>query len=72
MEFLLAHHHAVMLREHVIQALLPLYIARTGTFLIDHAASDPATLDAALESLCQDFERFKPRIIERWTKPAVR
>jgi hypothetical protein len=71
-EFLLAHHHAVMLREHVVQALLPLYVARTGSFLAEHAGGDATALDGALDALCHDFERFKPRIIERWTSPAVR
>jgi hypothetical protein len=71
-EFLLAHHHAVMLREHVLQALLPLYVARTGTFLIEHAESRPDALEAALEALCQDFERCKPRIVQRWARPAAR
>jgi hypothetical protein len=72
MEFLLAHHHVVMRREHIIQALLPLYIARTGTFLIEHGTNGPALLDAELELLCRHFEHFKPRIVERWAQPAER
>jgi len=69
-EFLLAHHHGVMLREHIVQALMPLYIARAGTFLAEHAADPPAEVEAALETLCTHFERITPRIIESWTQPA--
>lgn len=71
-EFLLAHHQAVMLREHVVQALLPLYLARVGTFLLDNAASSPDALEAALESVCQAFERVKPRLVEQWAHTDVR
>lgn len=71
-EFLLAHYHAVMLREHTVQALMPIYIARTGTFLAEHTPSPPESVVAALDALCADFERIKPRVIDRWAQPAVR
>jgi hypothetical protein len=71
-EFLLAHYHAVMLREHTVQALMPLYLARTGTFLAEHATSPPEAVVTALDGLCADFERIKPRVIDRWAQPAVR
>lgn len=71
-ECLLAHHHNIILREHTVQALLPLYLARTGTFLREHAASPPGDLETALQELCEEFEKIKPRIIDRWTKPALR
>ena len=71
-QFLLAHYHAVMLREHTVQALMPLYIARTGTFVAEHASSPPEAVAGALDALCADFERIKPKVIDRWAQPAVR
>ena len=71
-EFLLAHRHYVILLDHVVQALLPLYLARAGTFLLDHATSPSGDVDAAVESLCERFELIRPRIVERWSQPAVR
>ena len=71
-EFLLAFHHNLILREHTIQALLPLYMARIGTFLIEHAEAGADDVDAAVESLCLEFERVKPRTVERWLEPAKR
>lgn len=65
-EFLIAYHHRVMLPEHVVQALLPLYIARTGTFLLEHANSSPAATEAAIQELCESFQQVRPRVIERW------
>ena len=71
-DFLLAHHHHVILRESTVQALLPLYLARTGTFLLEHAASSPADTASAAQRLCGQFEQIKPRIVDRWAQPAVR
>jgi hypothetical protein len=67
-EFVLAYHRAVMTREHVTQTLLPLYLGRTAAFLLQHAASGPATVDAALEALCLAFERAKPPAAAQWKK----
>jgi hypothetical protein len=67
-EFLLAYHRAVMTREHVTQTLLPLYLGRTAAFLVEHASSGPATVEAALESLCLAFERAKPSAAAQWKK----
>ena len=67
-EFVLAYHRAVMTREHVTRTLLPLYLGRTAAFLREHASSGPATVDAALESLCLAFERAKPSAAARWKK----
>ena len=67
-EFVLAHHRAVMTREHVTQVLLPLYLGRTAAFLLEHAASSAATVDDALESLCLAFERAKPLAAAQWKK----
>jgi hypothetical protein len=68
-EFLLAYHRAVMTREHVMQTLLPLYLGRTASFLMEHAASDTAAVDAAFESVCLAFERAKPAAAAQWKKP---
>jgi hypothetical protein len=71
-DFLLAYHHNVMRRDHIAQALLSLYMARTGTFLCEHATNTPDALEAARESLCGDFKQIKTQLVERWSEPAVR
>jgi len=65
-EFLVAHHRGVMRRDHITQALIPLYLGRTGSFLTQWADRSPAEVDAALESLGLQFERSKPWLVERW------
>lgn len=71
-QFLAAHHDGVMKREHITQALLPLYLGRTGAFIHAHAGGDTAAIDTALESLCAAFERAKPYLVERWTGSSPR
>ena len=71
-QFMAAHHDAVILREHITQALLPLYLARAGAFVLEHAHADTTSIEAALESLCLQFERAKPYLGERWVQTRQR
>lgn len=67
-EFLLAYHQAVMTREHVTQTLLPLYLGRTASFLLQHGTSGAAVVQDALEALGQAFEQAKPQAAAKWKK----
>lgn len=71
-EFLVAYHQGVMRRDHVVQALMPLYLGRVGSFLVQHASEEEAAVDTALEALCREFERSKPAMVERWTPTSPR
>ncbi|MGB9423423.1 MAG: hypothetical protein WBQ61_06505 [Candidatus Acidiferrum sp.] len=65
-DFAAAYHHAVINRDHVIQALAPLYRGMTHSFLLEHADSSPAEIEAANEMLCSEFELQKPYLRDRW------
>lgn len=71
-DFLVAYHEGVMRRDHIAQALLPLYLARIGAFLLEHGSGTPEAFEVALESLCAHFEQARGRIIDRWSTPALR
>jgi len=66
-EFAASYHHAVLNRDHLVQALVPLYRGRLYSFLQEHANSSPDEMEAQSEILCQEFERQKPYLLERWT-----
>jgi hypothetical protein len=66
-EFAASYHHAVLNRDHLVQALVPLYRGRLYSFLLEHANSSAETMEAQSEILCQEFERQKPYLVERWT-----
>jgi glucosylglycerate synthase len=65
-DFAASYHHAVINRNHLIQALAPLYRGMTHSFLAEYADSSPAEMEAANELLCAEFEQQKPYLRERW------
>jgi glucosylglycerate synthase len=72
-DFAASYHHAVINRDHLVQALAPLYRGMTYSFLVEHADSSSAEMEAASEMLCVEFELQKPYLMERWkTKVEVK
>jgi glucosylglycerate synthase len=65
-DFAASYHHAVINRDHIVQALAPLYRGMTHSFLVEHSDSSPAEIEAADEMLCSEFELQKPYLRERW------
>lgn len=65
-DFAAAYHHAVINRDHLVQALAPLYRGMTHSFLVEHADSSPSEIEAANEMLCSEFELQKSYLRERW------
>jgi hypothetical protein len=65
-EFAAAYRRGVMNRDHVVQALVPLYRGQMYSFLVEHADSSGEEIEADSESLCLEFETQKPYLVERW------
>jgi hypothetical protein len=65
-EFAASYHRTVLNRDHLVQALVPLYRGQLCSFLLEHASASAETMEAQLELLCQEFERQKPYLVERW------
>ena len=65
-DFAASYHHAVINRDHLVQALAPLYRGMTHSFLAEHSDSSPGEMEAASELLCGEFELQKPYLMERW------
>jgi hypothetical protein len=65
-DFAISYHQSVMARDHVVQALVPLYRGNMYSFFLEHAESSAEELEADCEALCLEFERQKPYLIERW------
>lgn len=65
-DFAAAYHHSVLNRDHVVQALVPLYRGRIYSFLLQHQDSTADEIEADSEKLCLEFERQKPYLVERW------
>ena len=65
-DFAAAYHHSVLNRDHLVQALVPLYRGRIYSFLLQHEDSSAEEIEADSEKLCLEFERQKPYLVERW------
>jgi glucosylglycerate synthase len=65
-DFAASYHHAVINRDHLVQALVPLYRGMIFSFLVEHSDSSPVEMEAASERLCFEFERQKPYLREKW------
>ena len=69
-EIAAAHRKAVVSREHLVQAAVPLYLGRVATFHTASAGEPPLRIEQALEELCLRFERSRPELVGLWTAAA--
>jgi hypothetical protein len=67
-DFVAAHHHGVMDRAHIVQALMPLYLGRVASFVASHARSSVDDTQQSIERLSQQFEGRRQHLIERWNR----
>jgi hypothetical protein len=65
-EFAAAYHRAVIGRDHVVQALVPLFRGRAVTFLTENRDASAEQVEARIEELCQTFERERPYLVDSW------
>lgn len=67
-EFAAAYHKSTISRDHIIQALVPLYRGRSLTFLLENRDGSTEGIERWEESLCGEFERLKPYLLEIWAE----
>ncbi|HLB87035.1 MAG TPA: hypothetical protein VJK29_05225 [Terriglobales bacterium] len=65
-EFAASYHKTVISRDHIVQALVPLYRGKTHTFLLENHDASADEVESNVEALCLAFERFKPYLLEQW------
>ena len=65
-DFEASFHHSVMNRDHLLQALVPLYQGRVGAFVGENERVEPGAFEQRLEGLSQKYEEALPYLIERW------
>ncbi|MGH9405418.1 MAG: hypothetical protein ACRD3D_06240 [Terriglobia bacterium] len=69
-EFAASYHHRVMNRDHLLQALTPLYRGRVSSYLRENRGLPLAELRGRREALQREFERWKPYLVEKWSAKA--
>jgi hypothetical protein len=65
-EFAASYQKAVINRDHIIQALAPLFRGRVFTFLAENRNSSANEVENNIEGLCLEFERLKPDLLQMW------
>jgi glucosylglycerate synthase len=65
-EFAAAYQNSVINRDHIIQALAPLFRGRVFTFVVENRNSSANDVAHNIETLCLEFERLKPYLLEIW------
>jgi glucosylglycerate synthase len=65
-EFAASFHKSVISPDHIVQALVPLYRGRALTFLLENQNASAEEVEKNVESLCGEFERLKPYLLEVW------
>jgi glucosylglycerate synthase len=65
-EFAASYHKSVMSRDHIIQAMAPLFRGRALTFLLENRNASAEEVENNIEALCIEFERQKPLLVEMW------
>lgn len=63
-EFAASYYKSVMNRDHILQALVPLYRGRMFTYLVENRSGSAVEVGNNIENLCLEFERLKPYLIE--------
>ena len=68
-DFALAYHMRVMSRDHVLQAIAPLYLGWAASFTGEVQAASGPQVEERLDRLAAQFEAEKRYLISRWRWP---
>ncbi len=66
-EFAAAYHHKLLDRDHLMQSLVPLYLGRTASFVLEVKESNAIEVEQRIEELCSVFEAERPYLDHHWS-----
>jgi glucosylglycerate synthase len=67
-EFAASFHQSVINRDHIIQALGPLFRGRALSFLEEISDATEEQIEKNIENLCGQFEQLKPYFLKVWNE----
>ncbi|HLP97021.1 MAG TPA: cell wall biosynthesis glycosyltransferase [Sideroxyarcus sp.] len=65
-DYAIACHLKKLPREHLIKSLLPLYVGRVASFVLEVRDMEPHQAEAEIEKLCLEFEGGKDYLLTCW------
>ncbi len=66
------YHRRLLDRDHLLRSLIPLYLGRTASFVLDVREADAVLVEAKIETLAREFETQKPYLLEQWNAATPR
>ena len=67
-DFAVAYHRRALPSQQLLRSLVPLYLGRTASFVIQTADSDAEQVERIIRDLADEYVRQKPYLHGRWTK----
>jgi glucosylglycerate synthase len=64
--FAAAYEKTTFPREQLLRSLVPLYLGRTASFVLETATSGSDEVEAKIGGLAEEFVAQKPHLLERW------
>jgi len=65
-DYAIAFHLKKLPAEHLVKSLLPLYVGKTASFILEAEPMEQHEVDAAIEKLCMEFENNKDYLVTSW------
>jgi hypothetical protein len=65
-DFAVAYHEKVIHREHLLRSLVPLYLGRTASVVLETRGGGSQAVQQTVDQGCQTFEAMKPYLVDRW------
>jgi hypothetical protein len=62
----LAYHRRVLPGDQLLRSLVPLYLGRTASFVMQTADSDAEEVEEAIRALADEFVKAKSYLLSRW------
>ena len=62
----IAFHLKKLPKEHLLKSLLPLYVAKTASFILEVDPMQQHEAEAEIEKLCMEFENSKDYLLTCW------
>ncbi|HBI24995.1 MAG TPA: glycosyl transferase family 2 [Nitrospiraceae bacterium] len=65
-DYAIAYHRKVMSPEHLIRSIVPLYLGKTASFVLEAENMEQEGAEAEIEKLCLEFESKKDYLVTNW------
>jgi glycosyltransferase involved in cell wall biosynthesis len=64
--YAIAFHHRILASDQLMKSMIPLYLGRTASFVIENLETSAVAVEAKIDALCQKYEQQKSYLIDHW------